>query len=248
MSALKKFGRLYMLSSRFDYNHFLNIHLETAAHCNRRCHYCPQSKLPYGVEFMPDELVGLSLRKIKSYNWSGPIIFCVFNEPLLDKRLPNILKLARELNPTCDLQIFSNGDLLNESLADELVDSGLTSCIITPHPPYKDGWSGRVGKVCDKYPKIFQCINGITPYRVGGLNNLPSNRKETCDYPAWSFVIRYDGSIPICCIDYKKDNTYGNIKDSEIREVWYNSKFVEDRKKLREGIAPNEICRLCMEG
>jgi GTP 3',8-cyclase len=243
----KVLARFYMLATRLDYHHFLNIHLETCAQCNRRCHYCPQSKDPFQVEFMSEELIQISLRRMRAIDWNGPIILCVFNEPLLDKRIPDIIKECRAVVPKAFPQLFSNGDLINEELAASLVKSGLGSCVITPHPPYKEGWTQRVDAVCKRWPEVFKVNGGITPYRVGGLNALPTNRKTSCDYQEWSFVIRHNGKVPLCCIDYGPETNLGNIRDHDIYSIWYEAKFMQMRRELRAGRYSTKVCKDCFQ-
>lgn len=244
-SAVKASARVFMAVRRLDCNHFLNIHLETCAQCNRRCHYCPQSKDPFGVKWMDDEVIEIALRRMQAIRWDGPIILCVFNEPLLDKRLLDIVSKCRSIVPRAFPQIFSNGDLLTSDIANELVSAGLKSCVITPHPPYKDGWTQRIDDIRSKWPSVFKVNGGVTPYRVGGLNKLPENRKTSCDYQDWSFVIRHDGTVPLCCIDYKPETGFGNIRTSGIYDIWYSREFSECRRMLRNGKYKHGVCSDC---
>jgi MoaA/NifB/PqqE/SkfB family radical SAM enzyme len=38
----------------------------------------------------------------------------------------------------------------------------------------------------------------------------------------------------------------GNLMEKSIKEIWFDARYVDIRKELRQGKAPLEICRRCL--
>ena len=54
-------------------------------------------------------------------------------------------------------------------------------------------------------------------------NNHDNNQKDIympCVSPWSTIVIHYDGSVPLCCIDFDNTQCMGNISKSSIKDVW----------------------------
>jgi len=99
------------------------VRIETTNHCNADCAFCPRDSLGREKAFMDDVL----LRKIvDDCAANGPPIIHLhnFGEPLLDKRLPERVRMIREKG-IAHVGIFTNGALLRGSVAERLLDSGL---------------------------------------------------------------------------------------------------------------------------
>ncbi|MDO9534375.1 MAG: radical SAM protein [Bacillota bacterium] len=65
----------------------------------------------------------------------------------------------------------------------------------------------------------------------------------TCSRPWEQLVVKWNGNIVLCCIDWHGDYVMGHINDG-IRNVWSGAKFEEMRKRINTGDLP-EICLQC---
>jgi len=99
------------------------VRVETTNACNAKCIICPHSELKRPIVRMDDELFdriieecsGRRVREMHLHN---------FGEPLLDKKLEERVKAAKQAGLR-KVKIFSNGALLNESRAAGLIEAGL---------------------------------------------------------------------------------------------------------------------------
>ena len=108
----------------------LTIHVEPSTHCNLFCEAClctaerkadttpPRKNMPYDLyEKMMHELNEGGIHV-------GNIVFAGFGEPLFNKNLPAMVRLARELYPQSHLSLDTNCNFPEEK-AKEIADCGL---------------------------------------------------------------------------------------------------------------------------
>lgn len=109
---------------------FTSISIETFSDCNRRCVFCPVHDAPRARDHMPYVSIHKILGELGELKFHGRIAPYIYNEPLMDDRLVDIIKLIRHLVPRSVIMISTNGDYLNESLLDTLFAVGLNQLII----------------------------------------------------------------------------------------------------------------------
>lgn len=99
------------------------VRIETTNHCNAECTFCPRESIGRDKTFMDrdlfdkiiDQCVAGGTRMIHMHN---------FGEPLLDKRIPDLVRHAKDKGIP-RIKLFSNGHLLRDKMAERLLDSGL---------------------------------------------------------------------------------------------------------------------------
>ena len=200
---------------------------------------------------------------MKSFDYSGSIIYSGFVEPFLDKRIYEHIKDIRQKLPKANLEIITNGDPLNEKRALKLFEAGLSVLLISVY----DG-----PKEAENFLKMMQRINidksryvirnryygedkdfGITlSNRAGNLDNaefkiapLKKSLKMKCTYPSYTFFIDYNGDVLMCSHDWGKKMIMGNVKNNTIKEIWTSKKFDFARKKLinaERNFSPCDVC------
>lgn len=106
---------------------FSRIQIQTVSWCNRSCAFCPSGKFPVEKTFMTLEVYHRIIDQLHDLDFDGRISPYLMNEPLLDKRLPELVAYTREHCPRSWIAINSNGDALSENLACRLFDAGLNS-------------------------------------------------------------------------------------------------------------------------
>lgn len=99
------------------------VRVETTNHCNAACTFCPREAIGRAKTFMTDEVYEKIVRecaehKVKTLHLHN------FGEPLLDKKLPDRVKFAKDLG-IAKVKIFCNGALLRGDIANRLMESGL---------------------------------------------------------------------------------------------------------------------------
>ncbi len=82
--------------------------------------------------------------------------------------------------------------------------------------------------------------------RPGTLGPIAVPRKRVCPLPFYSAVIKADGSVVACCVDWSKKTTVGNIRERPFSVIWSGKEFQEFRAMQLAGKrCSNEACRNC---
>ena len=212
--------------------------IEISTKCNRHCSYCPNSKYSRGNFRMDWDLFKKIIENLKSINYNQWIIPSFYNEPLLMKDLREWLSYIKQELPKAKIWIFTNGDYLNEDRFKEL-DAYVDRWLVTNH--------GNLNKDIPDSPKIT--VENLSYYSTrGGLVDVPNLvLMERCTIPSYTFQVLYNGDCVICCDDYFGKYIFGNIGEELLMDIWNKPLYKEARKKLRNGIAPFEICTHCLK-
>ncbi len=235
---------------------FDGIAIETTTYCNRQCKYCPNSIYDRGRRekegLMPAELFKKIIDDLKAINFNGRLMPHLFGEPLLDKRLPQLLKYAHEQLPQASLSIDTNGDYLDKDLLDKLYESGVGAFYVTLHDK-TDISANRIDQLI-KYVKsskkkikiVSQVLDESTPlYTRAGLVKINKiNWQLPCIKP---IVIDYCGNVLLCCNDYFGDTAVGNVGKITLKEIWKSNIFINMRANLRHGIYESLGCQRCIK-
>jgi len=112
----------------------LNIQIETSSRCNAKCGFCPypvvSKELPQGV--MPDATWRRLIDEILEHHvwW---VHFYYLNEPLLDRRLPEMVKsvTSRRSGWLPKTKINTNATLLDAERAQALLDAGIDQITVS---------------------------------------------------------------------------------------------------------------------
>jgi hypothetical protein len=113
------------------------IVLETSAYCNRRCRFCPNAdggRLERGLH-MPAESFLAIIDDLASIDYSGTILFHLYNEPLANPDIFEQIAFARLKLPTANLSFNSNGDYIRPGTLKRLALAGLSKLHISIYGP-----------------------------------------------------------------------------------------------------------------
>ncbi|MBD3345372.1 MAG: hypothetical protein GF401_09955 [Chitinivibrionales bacterium] len=233
-----------------------SVEIETDSRCNRSCPYCPSNKKEFdrGSGTLPEEVFDKILADLAAYNYSGIIRPHLFNEPLMDLRLVDFMKRIKKVLPKVDIEILSNGDLLDIETYTALVDADIKVIRVTQH-------GKRPTKIFnDLLEYLFKNIDveNRMRYRIfsretplanrGGLvepDVLNVNPQAQCDWPMDNMAINFKGHVLLCCNDFMGHHVFGNAATENIIDIWNSEKFKSIRTRLRNGDLFMEICRKC---
>ncbi len=99
------------------------VRVETTNHCQAACTFCPRDSIGRPKTFMKQELFEKVVREC-AVGGCRLMHLHGFGEPLLDKQLPERIKLCKD-SGIPRVKIFTNGDLLKGSFAERLLESGV---------------------------------------------------------------------------------------------------------------------------
>lgn len=232
---------------------FSSIALETTSWCNRSCEYCPSGKYKREKRRLETELVHKVLNELGELRFDGTIYLHLFNEPLYDKRLPDLVRYAREKCPGSKISISSNGDNLDPAIMKRLIEAGLDLLFITQYD----------GKVNDNVRATQESIdrgenhklqvrvqNAFESNRAGSIESLKINEmlKKPCYRPGRMMVINANGKVLLCCNDYFGKEILGDVSAEKLIDCWRSKRFQFLRKKLSNSDRTvSELCKACNE-
>ncbi len=241
------------------------VEISESGTCNRKCSFCPRSS-PEWVdkkEFIETSLHSKLCDELSSLNYRGTLRYSGFVEPLLDKNIFNLISYAKKMLPYTNIEMVTNGDVLNEKRLLKLYDSGLSKLLISVY----DGPEDVI-----KFQNLFDKLNisqdryfirhrylpeeegfGITlSNRAGMMEKAEYSIKKTektlkkpCYYPSYTFFLDYNGDVLMCPHDWGKKLVLGNLKYSNFLEIWTSKISSMTRKGLIDSDRNFSPCNKC---
>lgn len=246
---IKDYFKKYLLLQHKRLGLFTSTNIETFGYCNRKCSFC------FNNEKFPDREVGIMsidvwqkiVNELSIIKFAGRLAPYFFGEPLLDKRILELISYARKKCPYSFIQINSNGDILKEHFLLSLIKNGLDRIHITN---YDDVENNNLLKLSKKYPyhvdyRAWENISLVN--RAGKIFDKENrNINKPCMRPSNQLVINWKGNVLLCCQDYYEEYILGNVKDESIQKIWYSVQFQKYRKILKAGNRKAiDICKNC---
>ena len=288
----------------------LSLFIEPTNLCNFRCVMCPLSSPDYRKIVRYSGHLGMDLytkilSDIKKMGKLKSLKLYCDGEPLLNKNIAKMVKLAKKNNIAERIEITTNASLLKKEISMELIESGLdylrlsiysvsekrefkitqskisVSQIFNNIKNFKrlrdklrkklpfiyvkmiDTFSSENEIFKNMYKKVADEVCIESPMNWDGqkdfIGNLYLNKKinkdrfsstkkvkEVCPFPFYSLVIKCNGDVVACCVDWSKQTKIGNVKEESLSEVWVGQRLREFRKMhLERRKTENESCRNC---
>jgi radical SAM protein with 4Fe4S-binding SPASM domain len=109
-----------------------SILIETCNICQGKCIFCPYSNIRKGndIYFLEKDIIERLLYEIKKYYVERISLFNN-NEPLLDNRIYEIIRTTRNILPSVEITLSTNGILLKEETVKKLYLAGLSALYIS---------------------------------------------------------------------------------------------------------------------
>lgn len=235
------------------------IEIETYNRCNNTCSFCPVNRISEKrtEEHMSQELFEKIINELSSIDYKGMLFLYSNNEPLLDTRIYDFVKIAREKIFNSKLSIWTNGILLTEekflflvqNLDELIIDNyndnlNLIKPVQKIYDKYKNDFSNKVKINLRLRNEILTNRGGYSPNRRKNflqkfIGNIP------CPLVFSQFVIRPSGKISLCCNDVYGENTLGNLNNDSIQKIWNNDFYRTLRKLMIKGRKNIKFCSNC---
>ena len=105
------------------------IEISESGTCNRSCSFCPRSAKDFKdiKEFISLELHEKLCKELAELNYKGTVRYSGFVEPLLDKNIYKLIRMVKDNIPNTNIELVTNGDVLNDKRLNKLFDNGLIS-------------------------------------------------------------------------------------------------------------------------
>ncbi len=240
------------------------VEISESGTCNRVCSFCPRSDPSYPdiKEFIKDELHNKLCKELADLGFSGTIRYSGFVEPLLDKNIYKLINQAKKINKNSNLELVTNGDVLNEKRLIKLFENGLDRLLISVYDTQDDVHKfNQLAEKCKLSKQVIVRDRTLPPEedfgitlsnRAGMLKNaehtvLPLKKKleKACYYPAYTFFMDYNGDVLMCAHDWGKKRILGNLNKTSFIDLWCSLYTKQSRSMLINGNRSISPCNVC---
>lgn len=239
---------------------FSHLWIDTITTCNRRCRYCPNSTYDRGQKknekVLKTQLFHKVIDELSGLGWSGEVAPNFYGEPLLDKRIVELIAYTRTKLPLSSIILFTNGDLLDMDLYKQLTRAGVTNLVVTHHGT---GRQANIETILehrnhhgdDGIRMVYGTAREIARGRMsnrGGLVDLGRGERlvaKGCELPYRKTGIDCDGNVLLCCHDYLSSEKLGNVNEHGLLEIWNSKRYRDLRRDIRKGQYTLEFCKNC---
>jgi MoaA/NifB/PqqE/SkfB family radical SAM enzyme len=163
-----------------------SLSIQTQSLCNGRCLFCPNNdyrqKLSQGK--MDWEIVEKIAHEVSGWSGLNQVRMMLQNEPLLDKDFFKIVRYFKSLNPNLKIDTVTNGTLINESIVEQIIDSGLDEMVISINSIRKNTY--EMLHPGFSFETIMNAIDLISRSRPGHLTvklSFVYNRRNKDEFP-----------------------------------------------------------------
>ena len=262
-----------------------SLYVDVCNACNFKCKFCAiqyaNKKLPFRKMCMDYDLFRKVIDDLRKFPEPLKMLRLAANgEPLLNKRLPEMIEYARG-GVTQWIEFVSNASLLTPELNRKLVSAGLDRIRISIEgigeeqyyemSGVKIDWNKFVANIKDLYEHKGNCeiyiktvdaavdteekrekffstfgdicdkisIEHVIPIWTGydeiyqdfdietaeGLHGHAVKELDVCPFPFYSFVINPDGEVTVCCNDWERKISMGNVTSESVYDIWNGEKY-----------------------
>lgn len=237
---------------------FHHVEIETINRCNGICSFCPINCLIDSREkkIMPENLFYKIIDELAELDYLGRLALFSNNEPLLDNRIIEFHKYARQKLPNARMHLYTNGTLLNfekflallEVLDELIIDNYQQDLELIPASKMIVEYAEQHPEVKNKVTIVLRKPNEVLTSRGGNAPNRTKVNIEkhiSCIYPFQQMIIRPDGKVSLCCNDSLGKCTLGDVSENKLIDVWYGETYNKVRQSIKEGRENFEHCKNC---
>lgn len=236
---------------------FNKIEIETYNKCNNDCSFCPvsQGHDKRSPLLMDRILFDKIINQLSQINYNGIVCLYSNNEPLLDKRMPELLRLTREKIPNAYILFYTNGILLTLKLLQVILDNTdfiYINCYTTEKSLPEHIKQIQKYLLCNNVPqdKVEIHLRNKVEHLSTRAGNAPNRIQKACltskcILPFSQMVIRPDGKISLCCNDAYGEYTLGDINKESLLQAWNGNSFQTLREQALHGRTKHPACKKC---
>jgi Iron-sulfur cluster-binding domain/Radical SAM superfamily len=191
--------------------------IENTNHCNAECVMCPRELLSRKRGFMDFGLFEKIIREVSGLKRKPVTHLHGFGEPMLDKLLPDRIRLAKACG-IAHTYIVSNASLLSPEMSPTLIDAGLDKMKISFYGTDEDSYNNTMKRLGFKV--AFQNVKDFLRIRKEMMRRRPrlilqyvsteTNRARTDDFRAlWEpWIDKQAGD----CLNVTSLHNYGGVR------------------------------------
>ena len=229
--------------------------IQTTSQCNRKCPFCY-----YGIKrsipsaTMEDDIFKKIIYQLSSIRFTGRVSLFEINEPFTDEKILERIDYAVEKLPLAFHHLMTNGDLITEEKliyvadrVDRLDFNSYDQNALERNKRYIDIIKEKSVKAAIKHRNHVNRKSYLS--RAGHIKKyiLTDNIiGRFCELSHQVLMISPNGDVLGCWHDFHHVNTFGNIKDRSIMDIWFSKEFKMFRHRLSLGNREfSPLCRQC---
>ena len=223
------------------------VEISVVDSCNRTCSFCPHDDINYTFRYGRADLKLFETisNQLIERDYTGYIAICGYGEPTMYKQLIEAVSILRKTKAKIDL--ITNGELLTKQKVNELFLAGLDILTISL---YEEQYIEHTNKLVEglhesQYLIRNRYLNQISVVNRREIlhNHGDIERTSECWLPSYKMLINHDGNVLLCCNDWTRTNTYGNVYQQSLWDIW-TTNMNEKRQNLLNGIIEG-VCKKC---
>ena len=235
------------------------IELNVIDACNRSCSFCPKSDsdiAPNTYQKMTMKLIDKLFEDLKTINFDGAFCLSGYGEPTLHNDLHPIIYKLSILGA---VELITNGDTLSPQKIKNFYESNLSKLIVSMYDGEHQTEKFKKMEEESGVPKNFLVLRntwykdednfGLLLTNRAGTNNAGQqpkvNLNKKCFYPAYTSVIEWNGDIFLCCHDWQRRVSMGNVMQTNFFDIWNGPAYRKYRRDLLSGQRKNKPCSDC---
>jgi hypothetical protein len=231
--------------------------IETSSMCNRTCPTCIRNSHPdrsvvghwFKQNYMPMEIIKQILDQVQvDFKSIWRVYLSQFNEPLMDSRIIEIIKLVRTYDRPFPY-LITNGDFLTEELAKDLDDllEGMVISLYEFDPVLRSIKREKFRSWFKKTKLLIKGSHSITHFCNESPKLAEQFKDGTCTYFPRRIIINNRGQYLLCCEDIAGSFDLGTFPEVSLKDYWYGEKRNKIIKDLSTPGGRNnyEYCRIC---
>ena len=226
---------------------FQALEVEISSPCNLKCETCPNKEHRRPKTELPIETIQRIILELSKLGFQGSFSPHFYNEPLLDKRLSDILAFVRQHLPKVTINLFTNFTPMTVELYRRLLPLVDEFIVTSDQPEVQQAvakiTAGLTNEELTKLRTRSLKETGISN-RAGAMDvgNTPQQRMTNCVFVN-SMIIDAWGDVHLCCNDYFGKALFGNVKEQSLSDIWFSEEYVQARKLGAKGKHP--LCTTC---
>ncbi len=230
MSLLDHTSRVtFELSDRCNLSH---AHMKCPAHAVRDAE----------PVFLERQIIHAVLNFMEEQGFAREVAWHNYNEPLADPRLFYLLGVASLHVPDASHYILTNGLNLNQEILDMLIANGVKRVWVSAYDEaVETRCRGYSAPGIDYKVRRFKTLDR----RLGIYDRPVAGDHRACYEPLENLVIRADGRVGLCCVDWAQTVCYGDLHDTTLRAILERSAIREDWERNTQGERRHDVCQRC---
>jgi len=226
------------VSSAFD--ELRQVQFEITNQCNYAAQHpkCPASKVT-SPNTLESEIVFKVFDWLGENDYTGEVMFSIYNEPMTD---PRLFWFIRELNvrvPKATVYVITNGWNLDQKMLNELHKACRVRVIANGYTPEEQA---RLGPLSGATLRTGHLDNRIHMYE-----NKSGHEGRVCHAVARNFAVWNTGEVALCCYDWKHSIVFGDLHTQtpdEILDSPERARLVKLTEAGRRSETP--VCKGCI--